>query len=242
MSVVLKVFVGSVQKELEDERLVVQNLISTDTFLSAHCFAVLYDFGPASPEKGMDGCLRSLDECQVYLLIVGAEYGTKVGDLSITHHEYRRAKKAGIFPLVFIRGDRSTKRQEGTDAFLDEIGKDGFKYKRFGNVIELQKEVRATLVKLLREQFGLVPTTDENEKATQTIEATSPFESQSLARLRWDDLDQEVARRLVATAEGRDLGRLSPPEVLAGALLRGLAWHQPMRKTPAPASRPYFVT
>lgn len=37
----LRVFVSSVQKELEDERVVVQNLISTDAFLSAHCSPVL---------------------------------------------------------------------------------------------------------------------------------------------------------------------------------------------------------
>ncbi len=30
----------------------------------------------------------------------------------------------------------------GTDAFLKELDADGPKYKRFGNVIELQKEVR----------------------------------------------------------------------------------------------------
>ena len=34
MTSALKVFVSSVQKELEDERLIVHNLISTDTFLS----------------------------------------------------------------------------------------------------------------------------------------------------------------------------------------------------------------
>ncbi len=37
----LRVFVSSVQKELEDERLIVQNLVNTDSFLSAHCVPVL---------------------------------------------------------------------------------------------------------------------------------------------------------------------------------------------------------
>jgi len=32
----LVVFVSSVQKELEDERLIVQNLINTDSFLASH--------------------------------------------------------------------------------------------------------------------------------------------------------------------------------------------------------------
>ena len=41
MSNKLSVFVSSVQKELEDERLIVQNLLNTDAFLSAHCTPVL---------------------------------------------------------------------------------------------------------------------------------------------------------------------------------------------------------
>jgi ATP-dependent DNA helicase RecG len=79
----LRVFVSSVQKELEDERLIVQNLINTDTFLSSHCLPVLYEFEPASPEKALEGCLIALDGCQIYLLIVAVQYGSLVGELSI---------------------------------------------------------------------------------------------------------------------------------------------------------------
>lgn len=59
MSEKLNVFVSSVQKELEDERVIVQNLLNTDTFLAAHCSPVLYEFEPASPDKALDGCLKS---------------------------------------------------------------------------------------------------------------------------------------------------------------------------------------
>ena len=86
MTAKLRLFVSSVQKELEDERLIVQNLVNTDSFLSAHCVPVLYEFEPASPDKALEGCLNSLDECQVYVLIVGTQYGDPVGALSITHN------------------------------------------------------------------------------------------------------------------------------------------------------------
>ena len=227
MSEKLNIFVSSVQKELEDERVVVQNLLSTDPFLSAHCSPVLYEFEPASPDKALDGCLKSLDACRVYLLVVAAQYGTLVGKLSITHAEYRRAKKKKLPILAFIKGDRKVKREEGTEAFLKELDDEGLKYKRFGNVIELQKEVRAALVKLLKEQFGITPSSDENEVAQQTIEATSEFESRSLTRLRWSDLDHEVVRRLIAAAEGRAAEKLSAADILAGASVRGLVWHDP---------------
>ena len=230
MSQKLNIFVSSVQKELEDERVIVQNLLNTDTFLSAHCSPVLYEFEPASPHKALEGCLKSLDGCQGYLLIVAAQYGTVVGQLSITHAEYRRAKEKKLPVLAFIKGDRKAKREEGTEAFLEELDDDGPKYKRFGNVIELQKEVRAALVKLLKEQFGITPSSDENEIAQQTIEATSTFESQPLTRLRWADLDHEVVRRLIAAAEGRAAEKLSASDLLAGASVRGLVWHDPQAR------------
>lgn len=224
MTAKLHVFVSSVQKELEDERLIVQNLINTDTFLSAHCVPVLYEFEPASPDKALEGCLKALDGCQIYLLIVAVQYGSVVGRLSITHAEYRRAKAKTLPVLAFIKGDRSLKRDERTDALLKELDADGPKYKRFGNVIELQKEVRAALVKHLKDRHGIVPSSDENEIAQQTIEATSTFESQPLKRIRWTELDHSVVRRLVAAAENRNPDDLGMPDLLSGASLRGLIW------------------
>ena len=227
MTAALRIFVSSVQKELEDERLIVQNLVCTDPFLHAHCAPILYEFEPASPTKALDGCLAALDGCNVYLLIVGIEYGTLVGDRSITHAEYRRAKESGLPVLAFIKGDRRVKREAGTIALLAELDADGPKYKRFGNVIELQKEVRAALVRLLKDGFGILPTSDENAIAEQTIEATSKFESQSLSRVRWKDLDLDVARRLIASAEKRKPEQLTNENLLGGAALRGLVWHDP---------------
>ena len=227
MTARLRVFVSSVQKELEDERLIVQNLVNTDPFLSAHCTPILYELEPASPTKALKGCIESLDTCQVYLLIVGVQYGTPVGKLSITHTEYRHAKANCLPVLAFIRGERHIKREQGTAAFLAELDADGPKYKRFGNVIELQREVRAALVKLLQDRFGIAPTSDEDKIASQNIEATSLFESHSLERVRWQDLDHDVVRRLIAASDARDGADLSDEDLLAGAKLRGLVWRKP---------------
>jgi len=226
MTARIRVFVSSVQKELEDERLIVQNLVNTDSFLSTHCVPVLYEFEPASPTDAMQGCLECLDSCQVYVVIVGSQQGARVGELTITHAEYRRAKEQGLPIIAFIKGDRHMKREEGAEALLNEIDSDGLKYKRFGNVIELQREVRLALVKLLEDRFGIAPTSDEDEIADQTIAATSAFESRPLNRVRWTDLDPEVTRRLIAAAEERDPADLSEDDLLAGAALRGLIWRE----------------
>jgi len=222
-----KIFVSSVQKELEDERLIVQNLVNTDSFLSAHCLPVLYEFEPASPARALEECLSALDQCQVCILIIGVQYGVMPGSVSITHTEYRRAKKKKLHVLAFIKGDRNLQREVGTESLLAELEKDGLKYKRFGNVIELQKEVRAALVKLLRERYAIAPTSDENEIAFQTIEATSVFESRPMDRIRWEDLDHAVALRLISAAEQRPPESLSESDLLTGATLRGLVCRDP---------------
>ena len=121
MSATLRIFVSSVQKELEDERLIVQNLVNTDPFLSAHCMPVLYEFEPASPTKALDGCLEALDGSNGYLLIVGIQYGTPVGDLSITHAEYRRARSQGVERSGDIDGGRQRPRIALCDAISTGI-------------------------------------------------------------------------------------------------------------------------
>jgi predicted HTH transcriptional regulator len=146
-----------------------------------------------------------------------------VDGLSLPHTEYRRAKERDIPVLAFIRGNRSVKREEETVRLLDELNVDGPTYQRFGNVIELQKEVREALVALLDERFGISPTTDENSIAESTIEATSAFESRPLDRIRWRDLDLDVARTLIASAERCNPDELSNDDLLAGAVLRGLS-------------------
>lgn len=227
MTTRLQVFVSSVQKELENERLIVHNLLNTDPFLSTHYVPVLYEFEPASPDKAVDGCLKALDLCHVYLLIIGVQYGTQIRKLSITHTEYRRARQRKLPILAFIKGGSGVKREKGTDVFLKELNDDGLKYKRFGNVIELQKEVRAALVNLLADRFDIAPTRDEDAIAEQTIEATSPFESQRMNRIRWKNIEQEVARRLIIAATGVPPSKLTGASLLDGATALGLVWFDP---------------
>jgi ATP-dependent DNA helicase RecG len=224
----LKVFVSSVQKELEDERLIVQNLILTDAFLQRYCTPVLYEFEPASPEDALEECLDLVAECQIYILMVWKEYGEPTNGLSITHWEYRRAKEAGIPILAFIRGPANLKREAGTDSLLAELKRDNFKRKRFSNVIDLQKEVRAALARLLEKQFGVSPTSDENEIAEHTIEATSTFESRHLQHVPVTELDLDVGRDLIlATRQESGPDALSERDVLSALALRGLIVRDP---------------
>ena len=60
-----------------------------------------------------------------------------MGELAITHAEYRRAKDYGLPVLAFIKGGRRLQREPGTNELISELDADGPKYKRFSNVIEL---------------------------------------------------------------------------------------------------------
>jgi ATP-dependent DNA helicase RecG len=223
----LRIFISSVQKELENERLAVLSLISTDAFLQVHCEPVLYEFEPASPKDAAQECLALLSRCEICLTIIWKEYGHAIDGISITRQEYRLARDKGLPVLAFIKGDAALQREAGTADFLKEIGKGGLKYKRFGNLLELLREVRAALLKILKERFAIEPTSDENEIAQQTITATSNFELQALKRLRWEDLDHETARRLVASAEQKEARGISADDLLHDLLARGLVWNDP---------------
>ncbi|PIU19336.1 MAG: hypothetical protein COT18_08060 [Elusimicrobia bacterium CG08_land_8_20_14_0_20_59_10] len=72
----MRIFVSSVRHELENERVSVAELVSIDSFLSRHCEAVLFEYLPASTDPAEKCYLAELDAADVYVGIIGSEYGT----------------------------------------------------------------------------------------------------------------------------------------------------------------------
>ncbi len=101
----MRVFVSSVQDELINERTAILELINTDPFLSKYIEAVLFEHQPARTLPVKEAYLSDLESCNVYIGIIGFQYGRIEDDgLSSTHREYLTAKKMGIPILVFVRG------------------------------------------------------------------------------------------------------------------------------------------
>jgi hypothetical protein len=71
----IRIFVSSVQKELERERAAITALVSTDPFFEKHCDAVLYDQEPPTGTPGKKAYLDLLRSCHIYLLLIDVEYG-----------------------------------------------------------------------------------------------------------------------------------------------------------------------
>ncbi|HBJ38859.1 MAG TPA: ATP-dependent DNA helicase, partial [Planctomycetaceae bacterium] len=219
-----RVFISSVQKELENERIAAQEILWTDPFLKNHCDPVLYESEPASPKEATKECLEEIESCQYFTLIVGNEYGYAEGELSITHLEYRKAKQLGLPYFVFIKGARAldAKREQGVrEKLLMEIEADKVKYKRFENYRDLQTELRAALVKQLKRDEGISPTSDENEIAEATIETASNFGKQPTSVL-WNQLELSHIKTLVEKAEGLTGRQLTKSAMQQCLVSRGL--------------------
>ena len=91
----LSVFISSVQKELAEERRAVKDFITQDPLLSRFIGDVfLFEDIPAGDRKPDDIYLTEVEQRDIYLAILGNEYGWKNSDgKSPTELEFDRATK-----------------------------------------------------------------------------------------------------------------------------------------------------
>jgi predicted HTH transcriptional regulator len=224
MSEKRRIFISSVQKELELERAAVAGLISTDPFFIQHCEAVLFEKEPPPPQPAKQPYLDCLRGCSIYVLILANEYGRPDGDLSATHHEYRLAQQLKLPTVVFIKGmsDADKVRSAEVRNFITEIKKDGYTYKRFHDREDLKPEMLRALMRTLDDTFGIKATTAEIDEGKHLIDAASPFESAVLADVTVEVLDQDLLSRFNHRASTNSVDRVwrSGGEILQA---RGLA-------------------
>jgi ATP-dependent DNA helicase RecG len=226
----VRVFISSVQKELEHERAAVAQLISTDPFLLKHCEAVLYDKEPSSGRPSEKGYLECLKSCQIYLLLVDIEYGRPAGDFSATHEEYQLAQKVNLPSLIFIRGldkKHDAAREKKTKEFIDETKRDGYKYVRFHDREDLKPSVRAALYSVLKAEFKIRASAGESEEGKHLIEVASSFESTPLPDVSRESLDQNALADLVEVAIGQPGLRIWDDSAEHALVARGLASLRP---------------
>jgi len=220
----IRVFISSVQKELADERLALQILLSTDSFLSEHCVPVLFEEEPAGLTPDPKAYLKLLRGCQVYLGMIWKEYGHQVGGLSATHHEYHLARQLKLPALITIKGDNSLVRDRETNALIEEIKADDHTYDRFSNTETLQEKVRTRLVRHIKDTYDLEPTSDQEQSVRQAIHVASLFERQRLDLLPWEDIDMDIAIQIITKAEECITSSLSPDHIRRSLWQRGYLW------------------
>lgn len=226
----LRVFVSSVQKELEQERAAVAQLISVDPFLLKHCETVLYDKEAPTGRPNEKAYLDSLRSCNIYLLLVDIEYGRPAGELSATHEEYRLAQKEKLPTLVFIHGldnKRDQSREAKTKEFIEEVKRDGYKYDRFHDREDLRPALRSALYTVLKKEFHIEASEEESDDGDHLIEVASNFETIPIPDVSARLLDANALAgfvEVVIQSPGMRIWDDAPEHAL---VMRGLAMQRP---------------
>jgi ATP-dependent DNA helicase RecG len=227
----LRVFISSVQEELTDERRAVKTLIASDPFLDEHCIPILYEDEPSMLKPAPQGYLQVLDRCQVYLTMIGSEYGKRFKGLSATHHEYNFAREKRLPILACVRGDRNTKRDSAEADFLRDIREDGYKYHRFNDTRELQGIILKCLMQCIKRDYHVAPSLKDEKSSALTIDAASDFDRQPIVTkpgdnvpvlIGWDDIDLTIAYALAAKSADDVKIDFSDVDVREALLRRGL--------------------
>ena len=90
-----KVFVSGNQKELKEERLAVKEVILGTAVLKDFFDVFIFEELTATGRSPVFTYLKEVDDSDIYIGIVGNEYGTKSKDgLSPTEREFRRFLKS----------------------------------------------------------------------------------------------------------------------------------------------------
>jgi predicted HTH transcriptional regulator len=219
----LRVFVSSVQKELEPERVAIASLITTDPFLMQHCEPVLWEKEPAPARPADKPYLECLRSCHIYILLIFNDYGQLDGGVSATHHEYRLAQDLELPTLVFLKGADEARKPETRD-FINEIKRHKHTYKRFVDREDLKPELRRGLLNLLKTEFELEPSADEAAGGREQIEASSTFESKPLPGVPWSSLDSRQVSSFASIVVENPGMRVFEDSVCPPMHTRGLLW------------------
>lgn len=188
----LRIFVSSVQKELAEERRAVKEFILHDPLLCRFAEEVfLFEDLPARDRKPDDIYLSEVDRCDVFIGILGNQYGWKSSSgKSPVELEFDRAASVGCERLVFVKGDDDSGREPDTQALVRKVGNQ-LTRRRFQDLPELIRELYASLVDLLERNGAL---------------RTTPFDDTACDGAALEDIDPRKVADFVATAEAK--GRL----------------------------------
>lgn len=183
-----KIFVSGVQKELKSERLAIKELVESDALLKDYFSVFLFEKTPAGSRPSKAVYLKEVRDCDVYIVILGDEYGKVAQNrLSATEEEFREAQKRTKYVLVYIKEKTDETKDKRVKQLIAEIKDDasGYKYRRFGNIQELKNAVYESLIEFLREK-GIV--------------GKSIFDEAVCEGTFWKDIDNDKVKWFLRTA------------------------------------------
>lgn len=184
-----KIFVSGVQKELRPERLAVQEMIERDFLLKDYFRVFLFEKTPAGGSSSKTVYLKEVRNCEVYIVILGDEYGkVPKNNISATEEEFREAQKRSKYVLVYIKGKSDHTKDKRVKKLIAEIKDEdsGYKYYRFRSIQEFKNAVHESLIEFLREK-GIV--------------RKSIFDQAVCEGALWKDIDTDKVKWFLRTAK-----------------------------------------
>ncbi len=131
-----RVFVSSVIKGFEDYRQVARQAVE----LMGHRPVMSEDFGARAYSSEM-ACITEVEKSDIYIGILGAEYGYETDKgISVTQAEFRAAKAAGRPSLIFVQKHTMEIRQAAFRSEVEDYAT-GFFRASFTTPAELKDEV-----------------------------------------------------------------------------------------------------
>lgn len=142
----VRVFVSSVQKELQAERRALKGYIDGDPLLRRFFEVFLFEDLPASDRRADEVYLDEVDRCDIYVGLFGKEYGGEDADgHSPTEREFERASSKGKVRLIYIKGMDDKARHPKMQALIRKAGAQLIR-RRFEDIPDLTAALYASLV------------------------------------------------------------------------------------------------
>jgi len=180
-----RIFISSVQKELAPERRALKNYILADALLGRFFEVFLFEDMPAADRRADKVYLDEVDRCDVYLGLLGNEYGYEDDKgISPTEREFDRATAARKERLIFVKGDGDSARHPKMQALVRKAGAQLIR-RRFTATADLAKAVYASLVNHLQ-RAGMI----QNQ----------PFDEHICPGATLDDIDDRALADFVRLA------------------------------------------
>ena len=150
-----QIFISSTFSDLKDERNKVMQ-----TIMSLDCIPAGMELFPAMDEEQFEFIKRIIDDCDYYILIIGARYGSMdENGVSYTEKEYDYAVSKNIPVLAFLHNDISSLPMNKADVD-DELRKKLEKFRKkvekgrlvqyWGNADNLNARVAVSLPKTIK--------------------------------------------------------------------------------------------
>jgi len=195
-----RLFISSVQKELQAERRAVKDFVQSDALLRRYFEVFLFEDLPAVDRKTGDVYLEEVERSGVYVGLFANEYGKEDQEgLSPTEREFQHATAKRKTRLIFVKGADDRARHPKMLKLIRQAGSQLIR-RRFNGIPDLNAALYASLVEHLERSGKL---------------RTLPFDASACPRATLGDISPARVRMFLATARRERnyaLSERTPPE------------------------------